>query len=278
MPEADISSCSLCLFRPVCRQAECAPGRDPQERPLVPASALWRAGEPVLRQARPVQAVFPIRQGSVKAVFESPLGWRQVTAFAHPGDVLGLDDLDDPLHGATAIAMQDTRCCVVPIEAAREYLRLAACRGPALGALRRNAQRQRTLLVALGSMKAAQRLAMLLLDLADEQRRRGKAGEAMMLAMSRNDIASYLGLTLETVSRLLARFASVGLITVRQRQLRIVDPAGLDSVYADPERVPIRPPAEMPAATPQHLRGGAPGHAPARLPRPLAGTARIVPA
>ncbi len=271
MPEANISSCSLCLFQSVCRQAESAPGQSPRERPLMPASTLWRAGETVYRQARPVQAVFPIRQGSVKSVFESPLGWRQVTAFAHPGDVLGLEDLDDPLHCTAAVAMQDTRCCVVPIEAAREHLHQAACRAPMLGALRRNAQRQRTLLVALGSMKAAQRLAMLLLDLADEQRRRGRAGEAMTLAMSRNDIASYLGLTLETVSRLLARFASVGLITVRQRQLRIVDPAGLDSVYADPERVPIRPPAEAPAAA----LAPSPGRAPAR---PLAGTARILPA
>ncbi|WP_420995693.1 Crp/Fnr family transcriptional regulator [Cupriavidus sp. 30B13] len=218
----------------------------------MPASALWRAGETVFRQGRPVQAAFPIRQGGTKAVFESPLGWRQVTAFAHPGEVLGLEDLDSQVHCTSAVAMRDTRCCVVPLETAREHLRHAACREPALDALRRNAERQRTLLVAIGSMKAAQRLAMLLLDLAGEQSRRGHAGEAMTLAMSRNDIASYLGLTLETVSRLLARFASVGLITVRQRQLRLVDLAGLGAVYEDPERVPIRPPAGAAALSPRH--------------------------
>ena len=242
-PQADIPSCSLCLFQPVCRNAETTRADAARERTLVPARILWRAGESVHRQGRPVLALYPIHQGSTKSVFESPLGWRQVTAFAHPGDVLGLEDLDGHAHCTSAVAIQDTRCCVVPVEAAREHLLRAEHREHMLAMLRRNTERERTLLVAIGSMKAAQRLAMLLLDLSVEQRRRGKAGVALTLAMSRNDIASYLGLTLETVSRLLARFASVGLITVRQRQLRIVDPDGLCAVYEDPERVPIRPPA-----------------------------------
>jgi len=91
-------------------------------------------------------------------------------------------------------------------------------------------------------MKAAQRLAMLLLDLAGEQARRGMADSVLTLTMTRNDIASYLGLTLETVSRLLSRFRSAGLITVRHRLLRIVDEAGLAAVHADPERVTLRNP------------------------------------
>ncbi|MNN68770.1 Fumarate and nitrate reduction regulatory protein [compost metagenome] len=85
-------------------------------------------------------------------------------------------------------------------------------------------------------MKAPQRLAMLLLDLAGEQaRRHGRQDGTLTLAMSRADIASLLGLTLETVSRLLSRFASVGLIAVRQRRLCIIDAAGLASIYADLE-------------------------------------------
>ncbi|MCP3019012.1 Crp/Fnr family transcriptional regulator [Cupriavidus basilensis] len=241
-PDAAFPSCSLCLFQPICRNSEASVANDRRQRSLAPASMLWRAGETVHRQGRPVLAVFPVRDGSAKSVFESPLGWRQVTAFAHPGEVLGLEDLDGQAHCTSAVAMQDTRCCVVPVETARAHLLSAEYREPMLSTLRRNAERERTLLVAIGSMKAAQRLAMLLLDLAGEQRRRGNAGAALTLAMSRNDIASYLGLTLETVSRLLARFATVGLITVRQRQLRIVDPAGLCSVYEDPERVSLRPP------------------------------------
>ncbi len=249
-PQADKPSCSLCLFQRICRNAGATPVLDSPERSLSPASMLWRAGETVHRQGRPVLAVFPVHDGSAKSVFESPLGWRQVTAFAHPGDVLGLEDHDSQAHCTSAVAMQDTRCCVVPIEAVRAHLLRAEYREPMLRTLRRNTERERTLLVAIGSMKAAQRLAMLLLDLASEQRRRGNSGAALTLAMSRNDIASYLGLTLETVSRLLARFASVGLITIRQRQLHIVDPAGLSAVYEDPERVPIRPPAAEPDSSP----------------------------
>ena len=83
---------------------------------------------------------------------------------------------------------------------------------------------------------------MLLLDQAAEHRRRGTDGGEVMLAMTRNDIASYLGLTLETVSRLLSRFASVGLITVRHRQLRIVDEKGLSDVHAEADRITLRGP------------------------------------
>ena len=84
-----------------------------------------------------------------------------------------------------------------------------------------------------------------LLDLAGEQARRdGRQDGMLTLAMSRTDIASLLGLTLETVSRLLSRFASVGLIAVRQRRLRIIDPAGLASVYADLEAGAHRPARE----------------------------------
>jgi CRP/FNR family transcriptional regulator len=109
-------------------------------------------------------------------------------------------------------------------------------RAAALDIFRRQTRRQSELLIAIGSMKAAQRLAMLLLDLAGEQARRGMADSVLTLTMTRNDIASYLGLTLETVSRLLSRFRSAGLITVRHRLLRIVDEAGLAAVHADPER------------------------------------------
>ncbi len=239
MPESGVPPCSLCLFRHICRNAELPDPTGSLAR-MAPARVHVRAGETLYRQGRPVRAVFPIREGSAKHVYESPLGWRQVTGFSAPGDVLGLEQNEAATHGASAIVLQDMTCCVVPVEFIRERQGDAAFRETVLETLRSEAERERVLLVAIGSMKASQRLAMLLLDLAHEHRRRGHADGVMMLAMSRNDIASYLGLTLETVSRLFSRFASVGLITVRQRLLRIVDAAGLAQVYADPERVSIR--------------------------------------
>ncbi|AOY97018.1 Crp/Fnr family transcriptional regulator [Cupriavidus sp. USMAA2-4] len=204
---------------------------------MCPSRIQLRAGQLLYQQGRPALAVYPLRKGSIKNMFESSLGWRQITSFTLAGDVLGLEAHDSTAHTTSAIALQDASCCVVPVESLRMQMRLPEFRAMVLDTLRRNTERERTLLVAIGSMKAAQRLAMLLLDLAGEHGRRG-GGDSLTLAMSRNDIASYLGLTLETVSRLLSRFASAGLITVRHKLLRIVDQGGLAAVYADASHLP----------------------------------------
>ena len=196
------------------------------------------AGNAFFRQGRPVTAVFPVRQGSAKQVYESPLGWRQVTGFSLSGDILGLEPNEAAAYSISALALQDTASCVVAIEALRAHMADPAFRDSVLGVMRHQAERERILLVAVGSMRAAQRLAMLLLDLDTEHRRRGRADSALTLAMSRADIASLLGLTLETVSRLLSRFASVGLISVQQRRLRLIDRDGLAAVYADLKPMP----------------------------------------
>lgn len=236
MPHSGAPACSLCLFHPVCGVAEtgATPARAGAARCLRPQRLTVRAGDFVFRQGRPALTVYPLRAGSAKQVYESPLGWRQVTGFAMAGDVLGLEPHEAPQHGTSAVALEDSVVCAVSVESLRELMATPPFRVAALEVMRRNAERERVLLVAVGSMKAPQRLAMLLLELAGEQaRRHGRQDGTLTLAMSRSDIASLLGLTLETVSRLLSRFASVGLIAVRQRRLRIIDPTGLAAIYAD---------------------------------------------
>lgn len=240
-PSGSAPFCTLCPFWGVCRNAR--GGTPPEaEGSLTPDRIFLRAGDVLCRQEQAVRAVYPIRAGGLKRVYESRLGWRQVTGFFLPGDVPGLEANDANTHGASVIALQDSECCVIPVESLQARMADPGFRATILAALRRQAEHQAELLLAIGSMKAAQRLAMLLLDLAAEQTRRGVSDGVLTLAMTRNDIASYLGLTLETVSRLLSRFASVGLITVRHRLLRIVDRPGLAEVHADPDRISLRDP------------------------------------
>lgn len=240
-PQSGIVSCALCPFRKVCRNFMGGAGIT-SATGISPGSVHLQAGEILCEQGRPALAVYPVRTGGLKGVYESQLGWRQVSRFFMPGDVPGLEAHDAPAYGISVVALQDTECCVIPVEAVQAGFAHADLRAAALDIFRRQTRRQSELLIAIGSMKAAQRLAMLLLDLAGEQARRGMADSVLTLTMTRNDIASYLGLTLETVSRLLSRFRSAGLITVRHRLLRIVDEAGLAAVHADPERVTFRNP------------------------------------
>ncbi len=80
------------------------------------------AGNAFFRQGRPVTAVFPVRQGSAKQVYESPLGWRQVTGFSLSGDILGLEPNEAAAYSISAVALQDTASCVVAIEALRAHM------------------------------------------------------------------------------------------------------------------------------------------------------------
>lgn len=231
----------LCPFHTMCRNVG-ARGWTATGEAIAPGPRYLRAGDVLCEQGRPALAVYPVRSGGLKGVYESQLGWRQVNRFYLPGDVPGLEGNGATLYGASIVALQDTEVCVVPVETLHAQLAHADFQTRILAILRRQAERQSELLIAMGSMKAAQRLAMLLLDLAAEQTRRGMSDSALMLTMTRHDMASYLGLTLETVSRLLSRFRGAGLITVRHRLLRIVDQAGLADVHADPERVTLRGP------------------------------------
>ena len=232
-------SCALCPFRSICRHA-CGGAASDQPHCLAPDRRYLRAGETLYTQGRPTLKVYPVREGGLKHVYESQLGWQQVSGFVQPGDVAGLESGDAATYRTSATALQDTECCAIPVETLLARMADTGFRSAVLTILRRQAERQSELLVAIGSMKAAQRLAMLLLDLAAEQARRGVTDGRLTLAMTRNDIASYLGLTLETVSRLLSRFGATGLIHVRHRQLRIVDRAGLAVVHADPEHITLR--------------------------------------
>ncbi len=247
-------SCALCPFQPICRHA-CGGAASDQPHCLAPDRRYLRAGETLYTQGRPTLKVYPVREGGLKHVYESQLGWQQVTGFLQSGDVAGLASGDATTYRASATALQDTECCAIPVEALFAQMADPNFRAAVLTILRRQAERQSELLVAIGSMKAAQRLAMLLLDLAAEQARRGVTDGRLTLAMTRNDIASYLGLTLETVSRLLSRFGATGLINVRHRQLRITDRAGLAAVHADPAHMMLRDPVcdkpQPPATAPR---------------------------
>jgi CRP/FNR family transcriptional regulator len=144
---------------------------------LSPERKHLQAGEALFRQDQPVRAVYPLRHGGIKRMYESALGWRQLTGFMLPGDVAGLEPNDAPQFGTSAIALQASECCVVPLETAKRCEEDPAVHAALLALLHRDALRQRELLVTIGSMKAAQRLAMLLLDQAAEHRRRGTDGE-----------------------------------------------------------------------------------------------------
>lgn len=181
-----------------------------------------RRGEYLYRGGADFQALYVVRAGAFKTVLLTEDGREQVTGFHMAGEVLGLDAIGSDVYAGDAVALEDSDVAEIPFAALEER----AAREPALQRelwrmLASEIQRERTLMVLLGSMRAEERLAAFLLNLSQRMAARGFSANRFVLRMTREEIGSLLGLKLETVSRLLSRFQTEGLIMVRHREIEI---------------------------------------------------------
>jgi CRP/FNR family transcriptional regulator len=196
-----------------------------------------RRGQALYRAGDVFESVYAVHSGSFKTVGVSRHGDEKVTGLHLPGEVMGLDAINTKTHGYDAVALEDSEVCVVP------YARLTALasRIPELQTqllriLSRDISRDQGLMLLLGGMDAEQRLAALLLSLSRRYEKLGYSMDRFNLKMTREDIGSYLGLTLETVSRLFSRLQREGLVVSHQRDVELTDIATLRDrmgVWAD---------------------------------------------
>jgi CRP/FNR family transcriptional regulator len=183
------------------------------KRKIRRSTALFRAGDPLV-------AVYVVRSGTFKTEMVCDCGKQGVTAFYLPGDIIGLDALDDSVHRRDAIALEDSEVCVIVVsQLERLASAMPALQKQLLRAVSREVSRAHDLLLMMGCMDAESRVAQLLLSLAKRYHRLGYAGDALLLHMTRDEIANHLGLSSETVSRVISRMQRKGLLTVNQRHI-----------------------------------------------------------
>ena len=188
---------------------------------LKKGDSLYRAGEPFT-------ALYAIRLGSCKTVLLAEDGREQITGYHMFGDIIGMDGIGTDRHGCEAVALEDTEVCVLPFDRLEDLARTVAPLQHNLHQfLSRDIGRDQNMMLMLGSMRAEERLAVFLLNLSERYRRRGYSSTEFVLRMTREEIGSYLGLKLETVSRLLSRFQEEGLLQVQGRVLKLLDLSAL---------------------------------------------------
>lgn len=167
-------------------------------------------------------ALFAIRSGSVKTYTITEDGSEQITGFHLPGELIGLDAINSGQHPCGAKALETTSVCEIPFERLEELAETIHGLGrQLLRIMSREIQSDEELLTLLGKKSAEERLATLLLSLAHRYGERGFSSREFHLSMSRNDIGNYLGLAVETVSRLFSRFQQQNLITVQNKHICI---------------------------------------------------------
>lgn len=188
-----------------------------QKRPVARGAHLYRMNDPA-------PAMFIARSGSFKSCFLTPQGDEQIVGFHLPGELIGLDGLESGRHSCFVEALETASVCEVPFEKLESLCRiLPRMQREMLRLMGREIGEEQRLLLMLGHKSAEQRLASLLSSLADRYARRGLSSSEFHLSMSRQDIANYLGLALETVSRGFAHLQDEGVIAVDRRRIRIAD-------------------------------------------------------
>ena len=187
-----------------------------------------KRGDPLFRTGDRFKSWYAVRAGCLKSTVTSPDGREQVTGFYVKGDLIGWDGMHTGRHSFDMVALEDSEVRVLPYA----QLQSAASLLPALHmnlhkAMSREIVRDHQMMLLLGSMRAEERLATFLLNLAQRLRAVSRTDGKFALQMTRAEIGSFLGLKLETVSRGFSRLAREGLIELNCRQVRITDPHGL---------------------------------------------------
>lgn len=227
----EFSFCSTCVFAAACLDSGYDKSRLRELHVLVEHTGPYRSGEHIFREGDDFNAVAGIRAGTVKTYVTDLAGREQVRGFFLPGELIGLNAISRSRYPVNAVALDSVMLCRFSFP----KIATLAGRMPAL-------QQQLFRLLSedigkaalfAGDFTAEERLAAFLVLLSRRFAARGLSPTRMRLAMGRGDIANYLRLATETVSRLLRRFQENGLLRVENRNVELLDVRALEAIAED---------------------------------------------
>lgn len=193
-------------------------------RPLHKGDYLYRANEPFT-------SVFAVRSGTMKAIRITNDGEEQVTGFYLPGEILGMDGIAQNVHTNSAIALETTAVCEIPFTRMEELtIKIPSLQRHFFQLMSQEITADQQLITLLSKNSAEERVASMLLSISSRNHRRQLSANLFRLAMSRADMGNYLGLTVETVSRVLSRFQKQELLKVDKKEIEIVSLSGLQRI------------------------------------------------
>ncbi|OHV10030.1 fumarate/nitrate reduction transcriptional regulator Fnr [Kushneria phosphatilytica] len=193
-------------------------------------------GENLCRQGESFTNVFAVRSGSFKQIVLDEEGEEQISHFYLPGELIGLESIDEGHYPGFVVALGRSSVCEIPFQQLDTLAeRIPSLRQQLYRSISRGMNEDRHLIRLLTCKSAEERIASFFLDLGRRFRRSGFAFEHFRLPMSRTDIGSHLGLALETVSRVLGRLQQQGVISLHGRELQILR---TDELYRLSEKYP----------------------------------------
>lgn len=223
-------TCHHCKLQEICVNAR-ERGSQPNLTDIIDHPRLFRRGDYLFRQGDPVRYFYIINSGVTKQFITSPEGAEKVVGFSLVGESVSLDYCEGGRHNSNVIALDTANVCAISVN---RLNREKGIKAELTDCLFRHAvseiNRHHELQQLMGHGAAENKLAFFLNDMASRLQNTGQASDAIVLVMSRHDIANYLCLADETVSRLFRKFSDWRILDIDRKQFRIIDFAALRSM------------------------------------------------
>ena len=217
-------ACSSCNLRELCLPLGMSSEQMDRLDDIVATRRTVPRGDALFRAGEAFTSLYAVRTGFFKTCVSSEDGRDQVTGFQMAGELLGLDGIGTDRHTCDAVALEDSQVCVIPFHQLEDLSReLSDLQRHLHKIMSREIVRDHGVMLLLGSMRAEERLAAFLLNLTQRLQARGFSASSLILRMTREEIGSYLGLKLETVSRAFSKFQDDAILEVKQRHIRVLD-------------------------------------------------------
>ena len=216
--------CDKCSRKPSCPIHELTTIRLVESDNCIVHSRPTRQGQYVFSAGDKFEGIYIVQSGFFKSYILNREGDMQVTGFHFPGEVFGLEGIENGLYNYSVQALGTGSLCKIPYS---KFVQASNARHQStlslLGIMSKVIDRDHKLIFALGKMNAQRRFANFLIDINERMQMSGFGRKDLMLCMKRADMANYLGLAVETVSRLFTRFQDMGILRVHRRNLHIHD-------------------------------------------------------
>jgi CRP/FNR family transcriptional regulator len=230
-PKRPATRCSACSMRQVCMPPDLTPPELARLDSMICTTRSIKRGDTLYRAGDTFQSIYAVRVGSFKTVVLHRDGREHVTGFQIAGETLGLDGVCAGHHNGDAIALEDSTVCIIPFSQLETVCReVKSMQHHIYQMMSGEIVRESSQMMLLGTMTAEQRVAAFLLNLSRRFNARGYSAAEFHLRMTREEIGCYLGMKLETVSRMFSKFQRERLVDTNGKQIRIVDAEALARV------------------------------------------------
>ncbi|WP_016833618.1 fumarate/nitrate reduction transcriptional regulator Fnr [Herbaspirillum lusitanum] len=218
------ASCSACSMHQLCLPMGLDQGDMQRLDQIIGRRRRIKRDQSLYRMGDAFDMLYAIRLGHFKTYQVNSNGSQQITGFQMAGELLGMDAIGTGRHQCEAVALEDSEVCEIPFSRLEELFQdMPVLLRQFHRIMSKEISREQGVMLTLNSMSAQQKLAAFLVNLSTRYATRGYSASRFQLRMTREEIGNYLGLAVESVSRLLTNFKKSGVIEVNHRDVELCD-------------------------------------------------------